>query len=57
MPNSSTMTLNMNQKTGMTQALNQPLAGRKPRPGPLGPPKNSVTAIAHIVMTFMNSAR
>ena len=30
---------------------------RKPRLGPDGPPRNSVTAIADIVMTFMNSAR
>ena len=47
----------MNQKTGMIHALNQPLAARKPSAGPDGPPRNSVTAIADIVMTFMNSAR
>ena len=47
----------MNQNTGMTHALNQPLASRKPSAGPDGPPKKSVTAIADIVMRFMNSAR
>ena len=57
MPNSSTITLNMNQNTGITHALNQPFAARKPRAGPDGPPKKSVTAIADIVMRFMNSAR
>ena len=47
----------MNQNTGMTQTLTQLSAARKPRPGPAGPPKNSVTAIADMVMRFMNSAR
>ena len=51
------ITLSMNQKIGITQALNQPSAARNPSAGPLGPPKKSVTAIAHIVITFMNSAR
>ena len=47
----------MNQNTGMTQTLIQPSASRKPSAGPDGPPRKSVTAIADIVMRFMNSAR
>ena len=47
----------MNQKTGMTHTLIEPFAARKPSLGPDGPPKNNVTAIALIVITFMNSAR
>ena len=57
-PKSSTSTFTMNQKIGMIQTLTS--AGRcdgtRAR-GPDGPPRNSVTAIADIVMTFMNSAR
>ena len=41
----------------MIQTLTVPVAGRNPRLGPDGPPRNSVTAIADIVMRFMNSAR
>ena len=41
----------------MSQTLTTPSAGRNPRLGPDGPPRNSVTAIADIVMRFMNSAR
>src|SRR4051794_5177235 len=51
------MSLAKNQKTGMTQTLTKPVAGRNPRAGPDGPPRKSVTAIADIVITFMNSAR
>ena len=47
----------MNQNTGMIQTLTKLSAARKPSAGPDGPPRNSVTAIADIVMTFMNSAR
>src|SRR5690242_20512187 len=47
----------MNQNTGITQSLIVPVASRKPSCGPDGPPRNNVTAIALIVMTFMNSAR
>src|SRR5690349_17829026 len=52
---SNARTLIVNQKIGTSQVL------RKfcdvPMSGPEGPPRNSVTAIADIVMTFMNSAR
>src|SRR3954453_14425467 len=41
----------------MIQTLTKPVAGRKPSAGPDGPPRKSVTAIADIVITFMNSAR
>ena len=41
----------------MLPPLNHAFAGRNPSAGPFGPPKKSVTAIAHIVITFMNSAR
>ena len=34
-----------------------PVGVEEPELGPDGPPRNSVTAIADIVMTFMNSAR
>ena len=47
----------MNQNIGTIHTLTQPLWLRNPRLGPEGPPRNSVTAIADIVMTFMNSAR
>ena len=47
----------MNQKTGITHTLIVLVASRKPRLGPEGPPRNNVTAIALIVITFMNSAR
>ena len=56
-PNSSAISFRKNQKTGMIQTFTVPCAGRKPSAGPDGPPRNSVTAIADIVMTFMNSAR
>src|SRR3954447_13133398 len=42
---------------GNTQMLIQLSAEMKPRAGPDGPPRNNVTAIAHMVMRFMNSAR
>src|SRR3954452_17206353 len=42
---------------GNTQMLIQLSAEMKPRTGPDGPPRNNVTAIAHMVMRFMNSAR
>ena len=41
----------------MIQTLTVPCAGRNPSAGPDGPPRNSVTAIADIVIRFMNSAR
>src|SRR5436309_3306369 len=41
----------------MIQTLTVPDAGRKPSAGPDGPTRNNVTAIADIVMRFMNSAR
>ena len=47
----------MNQSTGMTQTLIVLVASRNPSFGPEGPPRNNVTAIALIVITFMNSAR
>ena len=47
----------MNQNTGMSQTLTKLSLPRNPSPGPDGPPRNSVTATADIVMTFMNSAR
>src|SRR5689334_24645083 len=52
------MSLNRNQKTGTIQTLIQ-LSALSPNPmrGPLGPPRNNVTAIALMVITFMNSAR
>ena len=45
-----TKVLPTNQKIGHTHR-------RKWKPGPSGPPKNSVTMIADIVIMFMNSAR
>ncbi|CAB4769213.1 unannotated protein [freshwater metagenome] len=51
------MTLATNQNTGMSQVLTGPVAERNPRLGPAGPPRKSVTAIADIVIKFMNSAR
>src|SRR6478609_10919479 len=41
----------------MIHTFTVPCAGRNPSDGPDGPPRKSVTAIADIVMTFMNSAR
>src|SRR3954453_14402958 len=55
--NSSPRTFTVNQKIGMTHVFTKPEAERKPSDGPEGPPRNSVAAIADIVMTFMNSAR
>ena len=54
---SNTSTFATNQKIGMIHTFTVPSLARKPRLGPDGPPRNSVTAIADIVMTFMNSAR
>src|SRR3954447_15927174 len=51
------MSFAKNQKTGMNQTLTVPFAGRKPRAGPDGPPRKRGTAIADMVMRFMNSAR
>src|SRR3954447_15809527 len=42
---------------GNTQMLIQLSAEMNPSAGPDGPPRNNVTAIAHMVMRFMNSAR
>src|SRR3954468_19251923 len=53
--NNSASSLTRNQNTGTSHVLTNPLL--VPMPGPDGPPRNSVTAIADIVMTFMNSAR
>jgi hypothetical protein len=53
--NSSTSSFARNQKIGMTHVLRN--VAPVPMPGPEGPPRNSITAIADIVMTFMNSAR
>src|SRR3954471_23203598 len=53
--NNSASSLTRNQNTGTSHVLTKPLL--VPMPGPDGPPRNSVTAIADIVMTFMNSAR
>ena len=47
----------MNQNSGMTHVLTKLSAGRRPINGPDGPPRNKNTAMADIVMTFMNSAR
>src|SRR5215471_7305185 len=55
--NNSASTLMVNQKIGMIHTFTAPLSDKNPRPGPDGPPRNRVTAIADIVMTFMNSAR
>src|SRR6478736_4228898 len=41
----------------MSHTLIVPLLERNPSDGPDGPPRNSVTATADIVMRFMNSAR
>src|SRR3954468_20115095 len=53
--NNSASSLTRNQNTGTSHVLTKPLL--VPRLGPDGPPRKSVTAIADIVMTFMNSAR
>src|SRR6478736_3095220 len=55
--NSKASTFTVNQKIGISHTLTNPVLGRNPRDGPDGPPRKSVTAIADIVMTFMNSAR
>src|SRR6516165_7726220 len=55
--NSSAKSLRRNQKIGITQLLSGFVDDKKPNKGPDGPPRNSITAIADIVMTFMNSAR
>src|SRR5664279_2979822 len=47
----------MNHTTGMSHTLIVPDFDRKPSAGPEGPPRKSVTAIADIVIRFMNSAR
>ena len=54
---SSPSTFTVNQKIGISHTFTKPLLERKPSDGPDGPPRNSVAAIADIVMTFMNSAR
>src|SRR6476469_4717758 len=56
-PKSNANTLTMNQTIGITHTLIVPERDRKPRLGPDGPPRNSVTATADIVIKFMNSAR
>src|SRR6516164_9826394 len=55
--NSSASSFMRNQNVGMTHVLTQLSALNGPITGPDGPPRNSVTATADIVMTFMNSAR
>src|SRR3954452_7123338 len=55
--NSNTSGLTMNQNRGRTQVLTKLSAARNPNAGPDGPPRNKNTAIADIVITFMNSAR
>src|SRR3954469_19362779 len=58
-PYVSATTLIMNQKIGTSHTLIAPWVhdfdGQNA--GPLGPPRNSVTVTADIVMMFMNSAR
>src|SRR6476659_10641485 len=54
---SSASTLTVNQNIGINHTLTTPSLLRNPSDGPDGPPRNSVVAIADIVMTFMNSAR
>src|SRR4051794_30666753 len=56
-PNNSASSLTVNQNTGMNHVLIGLSASRKPSNGPDGPPRNKVTAIADMVITFMNSAR
>src|SRR6476620_4682427 len=56
-PKSNANTLTMNQTIGITHTLIVPERDKKPRLGPDGPPRKSVTATADIVMRFMNSAR
>src|SRR5262245_24380271 len=55
--NSNARTLMVNQKIGINHVLRKLEEETKPSSGPDGPPRNNVTAIADIVMTFMNSAR
>src|SRR3954453_20268463 len=55
--NNSASTFTRNHMIGMIHVFTTPSAENAPIPGPDGPPRNSVTAIADIVMTFMNSAR
>src|SRR5882724_10292430 len=54
---SSASTFTRNQSIGMNHTLTMLELPRNPSAGPDGPPRNSVTAIADIVITFMNSAR
>src|SRR5215831_19779474 len=53
--NNSTSSFAVNQKIGITHVFTN--VSPVPMPGPDGPPRNSSTAIADIVITFMNSAR
>src|SRR5215470_15005066 len=53
--NNSTSNFAVNQKTGITHVFRN--VSPVPMLGPEGPPRNNVTAIADIVITFMNSAR
>src|SRR3954469_13777728 len=55
--NSNASTFTVNQKTGISHTFTNPLLERNPSDGPDGPPRKSVTAIADIVITVMNSAR
>src|SRR5436190_8432282 len=55
--NSNASTFTVNQKIGISHTFTNPLLERNPSDGPDGPPRKSVTAIADIVITFMNSAR
>ena len=47
----------MNQTIGINHTFSTLFVARKPSLGPDGPPRNSVVAMADIVITFMNSAR
>src|SRR5215831_6907828 len=53
--NNSTSSFAVNQKIGITHVFTN--VSPVPMPGPDGPPRKSVTAIADMVITFMNSAR
>ncbi len=55
--NNSASTFTVNQNIGISHTFTVLSFPRKPSDGPDGPPRNSVVAIADIVMTFMNSAR
>src|ERR1700686_1059938 len=55
--NNKASTFAVNHTTGINHTFTTFPAAKKPRPGPDGPPRNNVAAIADIVITFMNSAR